>query len=575
MSEGINQGLIPAAGYTRCSTVKQEMSLGDQKIAINEFAQENGYKVVEWFEDFGKSGTTRTGRPKFDELIRRITSGDHGFKAILVYDTDRWGRFPDTDETSHYHWVCKEGGAPAVFVRDASIMNRDDMSSQLIKPIKQALDTEESRKKSELTFERSKLNAGRGFSSGGFPPYGYSRMLLKPDGTEIGILKPGEHKAEKSQKVHWVIGDPEKVETVRRIFTMFSVQGVGLRTIANSLNSQHIPSPSGGKWNISTLSSMLSNSTYLGDRNYGQTVRGIFQRRKVRAKCRDEWVVTPNAHQPIIDKDLFDHVQRRLQSSKNAFAEKAKSASMRTATYLLSPFMVCRNCGSRFHGHTHRNNQGRIYHRYADSGYKKHGSSVCGRFTIDRNQIEASVLGAIENNLSRRLSKKRMIGHIKKLLIQQDRSDNHQGEALAMNLRQVDLQLARIRKAIRNGLPESEFEGDFKELYANKERLAAQLSTIAAKAPKQIDLEGLAQKILEKVRHFRRILRSGNPAQVKRLLGLLIDRIEIDRKNLQAFLYLRQLPALAAAESIGGKCASVYMPEAGIEPAREKSPKGF
>ena len=39
-----------AAGYVRCSTEKQDDSIDQQKNEIINWAGENGYKIINWFE---------------------------------------------------------------------------------------------------------------------------------------------------------------------------------------------------------------------------------------------------------------------------------------------------------------------------------------------------------------------------------------------------------------------------------------------------------------------------------------------------------------------------------------------
>ena len=48
--------VLPAVGYLRRSTTKQEASLGDQKREVIRYATEHGYRVVRWYVDDGISG---------------------------------------------------------------------------------------------------------------------------------------------------------------------------------------------------------------------------------------------------------------------------------------------------------------------------------------------------------------------------------------------------------------------------------------------------------------------------------------------------------------------------------------
>ena len=59
-------------GYIRCSTEMQGDSPEQQKNAILEYAKAMGYVVIEWFIDFGKSGTTFDQRSEFLRLWSKV-----------------------------------------------------------------------------------------------------------------------------------------------------------------------------------------------------------------------------------------------------------------------------------------------------------------------------------------------------------------------------------------------------------------------------------------------------------------------------------------------------------------------
>ena len=80
-----------AVGYVRCSTDMQDDSTEQQKKAIEIWAKGNGYAIIEWFEDEGKSGTSFDKRPGFMRMVKRIESSTN-FEYVLVYDESRWGR---------------------------------------------------------------------------------------------------------------------------------------------------------------------------------------------------------------------------------------------------------------------------------------------------------------------------------------------------------------------------------------------------------------------------------------------------------------------------------------------------
>ena len=80
-------------------------------------------------------------------------------------------------------------------------------------------------------------NAKDGFSTGGRPPYGLRRVEVK-----------NEHGAAKAK---WE-PDPNTSKVVQRIYDMYG-NGSGYKTIAQALNTESIPSPSGSRWNANTL----------------------------------------------------------------------------------------------------------------------------------------------------------------------------------------------------------------------------------------------------------------------------------------------------------------------------------
>ena len=96
--------LTPAAMYVRMSTEHQQYSTENQGDTIRQWADKNGYEIVETFADEGKSGLNIAGRASLQRLLQTVISGKATFKAILAYDVSRWGRFQDAAESAHYEY---------------------------------------------------------------------------------------------------------------------------------------------------------------------------------------------------------------------------------------------------------------------------------------------------------------------------------------------------------------------------------------------------------------------------------------------------------------------------------------
>ena len=79
-----------AVAYLRVS--KKDENIENQRIAIKKFSNENGYKIVEWFEEIGVSGYTVPvlKRKKFKEMLDYTEKT--GIKRIIFFDFSRFGR---------------------------------------------------------------------------------------------------------------------------------------------------------------------------------------------------------------------------------------------------------------------------------------------------------------------------------------------------------------------------------------------------------------------------------------------------------------------------------------------------
>jgi DNA invertase Pin-like site-specific DNA recombinase len=62
--------------------------------AIQEYADAHGFVIVKTYSDAGKSDVAAKSRIALLELFKEVASGTAKYKAILVYEVSRWGRFP-------------------------------------------------------------------------------------------------------------------------------------------------------------------------------------------------------------------------------------------------------------------------------------------------------------------------------------------------------------------------------------------------------------------------------------------------------------------------------------------------
>src|SRR5438045_1864347 len=136
--------LVPAAQYLRMSTEHQQYSLENQSVAIKRYADERGFVIVRSYEDVAKSGLLLRNRSGLSSMLQDVVSRPGGFKAILVLDVTRWGRFQDIHESAHYEFLCKQAGAPVHYCSEI-FSNECTLANMIIKTLKRSMAAEYSR----------------------------------------------------------------------------------------------------------------------------------------------------------------------------------------------------------------------------------------------------------------------------------------------------------------------------------------------------------------------------------------------------------------------------------------------
>ena len=110
--------MIPAVGYIRMSTDKQDKSPDQQRHEITALAKRDGYEILRWYFDGGISGDLTEKRRDFQQMINDAARGD--FQAILAWDQDRFGRF-DSIESGYWIHPLRKAGVCLVTVVQGKI----------------------------------------------------------------------------------------------------------------------------------------------------------------------------------------------------------------------------------------------------------------------------------------------------------------------------------------------------------------------------------------------------------------------------------------------------------------------
>jgi DNA invertase Pin-like site-specific DNA recombinase len=296
------RNVVRAAQYVRMSTEHQQYSTDNQKDAIREYADKKGMEIVRTYTDEGKSGLRLHGRDALRRLLEDVQNGDADFEVILVYDVSRWGRFQDADEGAYYEYICTRADIALEYCAE-QFKNDGSPVSTIVKGVKRAMAGEYSRELSAKVFKGQCRLIELGFRQGGPAGYGLRRMLVDIEGNSKGILDAGEQKSIQTDRVILVPGPREEVETVRRIYRLFSHHDKSEAEIAAILNQEKIPTDLGRPWRRETVRGVIMNEKYIGNNVYNRS-SGKLKGRRVE-NPPEMWIRANGAFEAIVDPELF------------------------------------------------------------------------------------------------------------------------------------------------------------------------------------------------------------------------------------------------------------------------------
>ncbi len=206
---------------------------------------------------------------------------------------------------------------------------------------------------------------------------------------------------------HKLIIDETVSDIVKKIFDWNVNYGLGKIAICHKLNELGILNPTGHKrielkqnynnygiqkkqynWSPSTVRKILNNEVYIGNTVQGKRRTKSYKVHKVEAVPKEEWVVVPNTHEPIIDKETFEKAQE-LGRRDTKVSQKTKELSV------WAGFLKCNDCKRAMNKKTSTNKYGKKYEYFICSTYRKKSNTLCTKHSIKQEDLEKVVLEAI------------------------------------------------------------------------------------------------------------------------------------------------------------------------------------
>jgi DNA invertase Pin-like site-specific DNA recombinase len=517
----------------------------------------------------------------FLEMIASAEQGRHSARYLVVYDVSRFGRLPAKLKI-YYEQHFLRFGLRVIYVKD-DFRNDGSIGDDITQLVKHSEAHQFSVKLSELVLRGCKSHAALGHSTGGKAPYGYDRQLVDSSGSPVKILKKGEHKADKLQRVTWSVS-PSEAPIIREVFETYAT-GTGINTIVHDLNVRKVPPPRGLHWGKSIVRFLLRNRAYLGERIYNKrSYKGYRRGEKGDLfNPKSEWVSAKQAHEAIISLELFDRAQARLGTWR------ARVGGAQRRPYMLSGLCVCGRCGYKLVGQKRTNSRGYGGAYYACSGYIRCGRSVCGSLFLPVEQLEGIVVQAIRDNLNDPGWKTEVEETLARML------DAEFGTGAEYRIEEIRAEIAKVSKeienmiaAIRAGTFSQRLSAELKDAETRQKDLKLRLRQYQARIGGKTGTETVMARILGLAGRFDEAWhRCGTPELKKDLVQGFVSQVDIirDGPRLSADCWLWKIPQMPQSRTsiVGGygkKNApeSIYLSGAlrGSDlPLRERSYEGI
>ena len=389
-----------------CAEENNSDSINTQISMVENFVAKNdNFRIYDIYADNGETGT-KFDRPEFNRLMEDIRTGS--VDCVVVKDLSRFGR--------NY----MEAGAlletifPYMNVRFIAVNEHYDSLSETAQDNSLTISVENLLNDLYAKDISKKINSAylenfkQGNYMGAYAPYGY---LRSPD------------------NCHRFIIDSETAPTVKKIFEM-KANGETYQGIANYLNKEGIESPSNYKYRIGILrdkrfaaekpwlagvvKSMLSNQCYIGNIVQGKKRCRNSTNNKMVAMAENDWFISENMHKPIIDRDLWDKVQKSINETEKIYKDRqGKYKDRFQPENLLFKKIICSECG-KFLRRGHQCPKDYIIYSYYCANVNKDGSKCKCRYHNEQKLFQI-IFEAIRQQIKLALDTKKVLIEFEKM----------------------------------------------------------------------------------------------------------------------------------------------------------------
>ncbi len=295
------------AAYVRISSEEQvgNYSVEAQKRAIQAWVQAQGGQIVQMYVDEAQSGRT-SERPEFQKMRQDARKGK--FDALVVHKFDRFSR-NRTDALAIKSLLRYDYNVKVYSVTEPS-EDSDGPIGALIEGIMESVAEWYSRNLASEVAKGRHEKVNQGFHNCQ-APFGYIR-----DGKRLAPAV-------------------DELPGLRLAFEAYATGKYSTADIARLLNEEGYRSKSGRPFSKDTVRDILVNRLYIGEVRYQETRRNADGKRNFSAPT--QWF--KGQHEPIIDRELFEHCQQVHE--QRGFHRQSQA---KYNPYLLRGMVYCHRC---------------------------------------------------------------------------------------------------------------------------------------------------------------------------------------------------------------------------------------
>lgn len=274
-------------------------------------------------------------------------------------------------------------------------------------------------------------------------------------------------------------------------------------------------------WTPSTIRNILKNDIYIGNVTQGKRRVKSYKIHKIENVPKEEWITVENMHEPIIEKELFEKVQKinNEDTRVNNKGELNKFAGL----------LKCAECKMAMNKKSSKNKSNKIYEYYICGTYRKKSNKLCTKHTIKAEELEKAVLEIINMEIKKN-------SNIDKVLLNFTKIQESKTKKIGIE-KIKKVKIGEIEKI--NKLKKSLYE-DWKNEFITKEEyleykeeynIDIQQREIAIKSIEEVNKKH-EDNIHEKNKWINNLKKYRNIIELDREVVIeLIDKIEVHEKN--------------------------------------------